>query len=110
MKFRADITTCEDERDKILSVCQVGSDGEIEHEVIIQRGPKEFDIIDDDPGPKISCEYLGLDIAPGPKTINFSEDAMTIVLDGPENIQVDLSPLSPEQRSELEVVAKVIFK
>ena len=52
MKFRADITLCEDGRDKILSVCQVG----------------------------------------------------------PEDIHVDLSPLSREQRSKLEVVAKALFK
>ena len=47
MHFNADICTCENGSDKILSVCQCGPDGEIEHEVIIQRGPKEFDMLDD---------------------------------------------------------------
>ncbi len=55
MKFRADITDCENGRDKVLSVCQVAPDGDIEHKVIIQRQPKEFDFFDDQPGPKISC-------------------------------------------------------
>ena len=44
MRFRADIATLEDKRDKILSVCQLGPDGEIEYEVIIQRGPKEYNV------------------------------------------------------------------
>ena len=43
MHFNADICTCENGSDKILSVCQCGPGGEIEHEVIIQRGPKELE-------------------------------------------------------------------
>ena len=72
MHFNADICTCESGSDKILSVCQCGPDGEIEHEVIIQRGPREFDVLDDTPGPRISCEELGLDLEPGPEEIVFS--------------------------------------
>lgn len=110
MKFRADITNCEDGRDKILSVCQVDPDGIIEHELIIQRQPKEFDAFDDQPGPKISCKELGLDLEPGPKEIRFSGDFMTIVIEGSKNIQVDLSRLSKKERKELKTVARAIFK
>lgn len=110
MKFRADISTCENERDKILSVCQSDPSGEIEHEVIIQRGPKEYDLFDDTPGPRISCEDLGLDLVPGPDEIRFSEDTMTIVLSDLENIEVDISKLSQDEQKELKTVAKELFK
>jgi hypothetical protein len=68
MKFKADIATCEDGRDKILSVCQSNPDGDVLHEIIIQRSPKEFDVLTGDPGPRISCEDLGLDLEPGPES------------------------------------------
>lgn len=110
MKFRADIMTCENDRDKILSVCESGMDGEIKHEVIIQRGPKEYDAYDDSAGPKISCDELDLDLVPGPESITFSGDTMTIILSEPENIEVDISLLSREEKRELRAVAKAIFK
>jgi len=110
MRFRADITSCENDRDKILSVCECGTGGEIEHEVIIQRGPKEYDFFDDSPGPKISCNELGLDLVPGPERITFSGNIMTIVLSEPENIEVDLSRLSREEQQELRAVAKALYK
>ena len=110
MKFRADITTCENDRDKVLSVCQCGPDGDIEHQVIIQRGPKEFDVLDDSPGPKISCEELGLDIVPGPERIMFLEGKMTIALSEGENIEVDISQLPEEEQGELRTVAKELFR
>jgi hypothetical protein len=34
MKFKADIATCEDGRDKILSVCQSNPDGDVLHDII----------------------------------------------------------------------------
>ena len=110
MKMRADIATLEDKRDKILSVCQMGSEGDIEHEIIILRGPKEFDFIDDQPGPRISCEDLGLDLEPGPEAVTFSGDCMKIVIAGHENIEVDISRLSPEERKDLVKVAEALFQ
>jgi len=109
MRFRADITGCENGRDKILSVCQSGPDG-IEYEVIIQRGPKEFEFFEEHPGPKISCDDLGLDLTPGPDEITFSGDIMTIVLSTQENIEVDVSQLTREEQRELKKVAKELFK
>ena len=110
MKFRADICELENGRDKILSVCQCGPHGEIEHEVIIQRGPKEYDEFDDHPGPKISYEDLHLDIVPGPERIEFSGDSMMIVLSGSENIEADISRLTQEEQEKLRTVAKALFK
>ena len=109
MKFRADITTCENGRDTILSACQSGPDG-IEHEVIIQRGPREFEPFEEDPGPKLSCDELGLELVPGPEAITFSGNIMTIVLPEPENIEVDISKLTRDEQEELKTVAKVLFK
>jgi hypothetical protein len=110
MRFRADIATLEDKRDKILSVCQLGPEGEIEYEVIVQRGPKEYDILDDAPGPKISFADLGLDLAPGPAAIRFSGNIMSIVVTGHEDIEVDLSPLADDERALLMKVAGKLFK
>lgn len=110
MKFRADFANCENGKDKILSVCESGTNGEIMHEVIIQRGPKEFDRFDEAPGPKISCDELGLDIVPGPDKIQFSGDTMTIVLSELEDIEIDISRLSKKEKRQLMTVAKVIFK
>lgn len=110
MRFRADITTCEMGRDKILSVCQCGPDGEIEHELIIQRGPKEYDIVDEAPGPRISCHDLGLDLSPGPDDIRFSGGMMTIIVSGSESIEVDISGLSGDEQRELKTVAKAVFE
>jgi len=110
MKFKADICTCENTHDKILSVCQCGVDGDIEHEVIIQRGPKEYDMIDDALGPKITCDDLGLDLAPGPEEIIFSGLIMTIVLSETECIEVDISGLDDDDQQKLRVVAKELFK
>ena len=110
MKLRADICNIETGRDKVLSVCQCTSAGDIVEEVIIQRGPKEFDVFDDHPGPRISCKTLNLDIAPGPETIVFSGDFMTIVLTGPEDIEVDISPLTQKERDGLKRVARLLFK
>jgi len=106
MKFKADIATCEDGRDKILSVCQSNPDGDVLHEIIIQRSPKEFDFLTGDPGPRISCEDLGLDLEPGPESIAFSGDLMTIIVAGHEQIEVDLSLLDMEDRKALQEVAK----
>jgi hypothetical protein len=108
MKLRADIATCENERDTILSVFQSGPDG-IEREVIIQRGPREFEVLEEDPGPKISCEELGLDLVRGPEKITFSGDSMTIVLSDAESIEVDISELTKHEKEELKVVAKILF-
>lgn len=110
MRFRADIATLEDKRDKVLSVCQLGPEGEIEYEVAIQRGPKEFDILDDAPGPKISFDALGLDLAPGPAAIRFSGNIMSIVVTGHGDIEVDLSPLADDERALLMKVAGKLFK
>ena len=110
MKFRADIATLEDARDKILSVCQCGPEEEIEYELIIQRGPKEYDILDDAPGPKISFAPLGLDLAPGLAAIRFSGDTMSIVVTSCEDIEVDLSPLADDERAFLVKVARKILK
>ena len=110
MKFIADICTCENGRDKILTVCQCGPDGDIEHEVIIQRGPKEYDVLDDAPGPRISCERLGLDLTPGPDDIVFSADVMTIILPGDENIEVEISDLDDQEQQDLRIVAQELFK
>ena len=109
MKFKADITDCETGRDRILSVCQSGPDG-IEHEVIIQRGPKEFEFFEEYPGPKISCDDLGLDLTPGPDDITFLGEIMTIVLSAQENIEVDISNLSPTEQRNLKKVAKALLK
>ena len=110
MQFKADIATCEDGRDKILSVCQSNPDGDVLHEIIIQRGPKEFDFLTDDPGPRISCADLDLDLEPGPESIRFSGDLMTISVAGHEQIEVDLSPLGTEDRKALQKVAKRLFE
>jgi len=110
MKMIADICECENTRDKILSVDQCGPDGEIEHEVIIQRGPKEYDQFDDEPGPKISCDDLGLDIVPGPTDIVFSGSLMRIVLPDAEDIEVDISGLDDEEVHQMKVVAEELFK
>ena len=109
MKIRADIATCENERDTILSMCQLGPEG-IEREVIIQRGPREFEVIEEDPGPKISCEELGLDLVRGPEKITFSGNVMTIVLSDSGNIEVDISNLPRDEQEELKVVGKVLFR
>ncbi len=109
MKFKADITQCENGRDTILSVCQSGLGG-IKHEVIIQRGPREFEPFEEYPGPKISCDELGLDLVPGPERITFSGDIMTIVLSEPENIEVDISKLTREEQKKMKAVAKALFK
>lgn len=110
MKFKADIATCEDGRDKILSVCQSNPDGDVLHEIIIQRGPEELDFLTDDPGPRISCVDFGLDLEPGPESIEFTGDLMTIVVAGHEEIEVDLSPLEAEDRKALRKVAKRLFE
>lgn len=110
MHFIADICTCENTRDKILSVAQCGPDGDIEHEVIIQRGPREFDVLDDAPGPRISCDDLGLDLVPGPEEIVFSGFLMTIILPGDENIEVDISGMDEDEQNELRVVAQELFR
>ncbi|MBL7134547.1 MAG: hypothetical protein ISS78_10655 [Phycisphaerae bacterium] len=109
MRFRADITTCEQASDTILSVCQCGPDG-IEYEVIIQRAPPEFEQFDPCPGPKLSCDQLGLHLVPGPEGITFSGGAMTIVVSRPENIEVDISRLSLDEQNELKAVAKALFQ
>lgn len=59
MKFNADIATCSDGRDKILSVHQCSPDGDVFHEIIIQSSPKELDFLTDDPESRIWCEDLG---------------------------------------------------
>ena len=110
MKLVADICTCENTQDKILSVAQCGPDGEIEREVIIQRGPKEFDVLDETPGPRISCDDLGLELAPGPEEVVFSGFLMTIILSGDENIEVDISGLDGYEQKDLRVVAQELFK
>jgi hypothetical protein len=110
MKFKADIATCENGRDKILSVCQSNPDGEIRHEIIIQRGPKEFDSFAEHPGPQISCADFGLELEPGPESIRFSGELMTIAVAGYEEIQVDLSALDAETRKALRDVAKTLFE
>ncbi len=110
MNFIADICMCENTRDKILSVAKCGPDGEIEHEVIIQRAPKEFDVLDDNPGPRISCEDLDIDLAPGPNEIVFSGFLMIIILSGDENIEVDISGLDDAEQKELRVVAQELFR
>jgi hypothetical protein len=110
MHFIADICTCENTRDKILSVAQCGPNGVIEHEVIIQRAPKEFDLFDDNPGPKISCDDLDIDLLPGPEKIVFSGFLMTIILSGDENIEVDISRLDDDEQKELRVVARELFR
>ncbi len=110
MRFKADIATCENGRDKILSVCQSNPDGYIQHEIIIQRGPKEFDFLIEHPGPQISCADLGLELEPGPESIRFSGDLMIITVAGHEEIQVDLSALDAETRQALQKVAKTLFE
>lgn len=110
MKFKADFATCEDGIDKILSVCQSNPDGDLLHEIIIQRAPKEFDFLTDDPGPRISCADLGLDLEPGPESIGFMGDLITIVVAGHEEIEVDLSPLDTEDRRALRKVAERLFE
>jgi hypothetical protein len=109
MKFRADISQCENGRDTILSVCQSGPYG-IEHEVIIQRSPREYEVFEDFPGPKISCDELGLDIVQGPESIDFSGGYMTIVLSDHEDIEVNISKLSKKEQVDLRVVAKALFE
>lgn len=110
MKFKADMAECENGRDKILSVWQIGPDGSLQHQVIIQRGPKEYDARDDAPGPKISCEELGLDLAPGPKRILIGRGVMTIVLSEEEKIEVDISGLPKNEQHDLKVVAEELLK
>lgn len=109
MKFKADIATCEDGRDKILSVCQSNHCGDVLHEIIIQRAPKELDFLVEDPGPKITCEELGLELEPGPKSIRFAGDVMRILVTGHEEIQVDLSGLNAGTKKALRKVAKKLF-
>ncbi len=109
MRFRADIVQCENGRDKVLSVCQAGPD-DIEHEVIIQRGPKEYEHLEEYPGPTISCDDVGLDLVSGPDAITFKGDIMTIVLFGNENVEVDISDLSQEDQRDLQEVARELFK
>ena len=82
MKMIADLCTCENGRDKILSVCECDSYGDFVHEVIIQRGPKEYDVFDDAPGPKISCDDLALELVSGPDYIVFRDMTMTFHLSG----------------------------
>lgn len=110
MKVRADISTVDNGRDKILSVCQCDPKGGFEHEVIIQRGPKEYDWFDKHPGPRISFPTLNLDIVPGPEKILFSGDSMTIILTGPEDIEVDISRLTQKERDNLKKVARLLFE
>jgi len=106
----AHICHCEDTRDTILSVCQCDAYGHIEHEVIIQRSPEEFEILQDQPGPMISCDDLDLDLAPGPEDIVFAGSMMTIVLNGGENIEVDISRLDREEQCRLKTVARKLFR
>ena len=108
--FKAHISTCENEADKVLSVCQCDSDGGIEHELIIQRGPKEFELFDDMSGPRISYDQIGLDMAPGPKEILFAGDTMTVVVSSKESIEIDISELDGEEIRELKAVAKALFE
>lgn len=110
MKMTADISSCENAQDKVLSVCECDADGYIVHEVIIQRAPKEFDILDDAPGPKISCDELGLELAPGPEDIIFSNHLMTVVLSQSENVEIDISGLDVDEQSQLKVVAEELFR
>ena len=110
MRIIANSSVCENGRDKILSVCQEGPDGTIEHDIIIQRGPKEYDFIDDAPGPRISFDTFGLDLTPGPDAIVFSGHIMTLLMSGYENIEVDLSGLDEHEIRELKAVATALFK
>ncbi len=110
MKFKANICACENGFDKVLSVCQSAPAAGILNEVIIQRGPKQFDVFDDVPGPKISFDEYGLDMEPDPEKIIVAGDIMTIVLSGQEDIEVDISGLTREEKMELQVVAIEIFK
>lgn len=73
MKFRADICELENGRDKILSVCQCGPHGDIEYEVIIPRGPKEYDGFDDHPGPEFRAKISISTLSPGLKGLNSQE-------------------------------------
>jgi hypothetical protein len=110
MKFRADISQCEDIRDAILSVCQCGTDGGIEHQLTIHRGPKEYAALDDQHGPKVSCKDLGLYLRPGPDEIVFSGNFMTVILSGHEDIVVDISGLDDEEQQQLRTVAQALFE
>ena len=89
---------------------QSNPDGDVLHEITIQRGPKEFDFLTEHPGPRISCAELGLDLEPGPESIGFSGDLMTVIVTGYEGIEVDLSPLDTEDRKALQEVAKLLFE
>ena len=110
MRFKANIATCEDGRDKILSVCQSMPDGEIRHQIIIQRGPKEYDFLMDHIGPEITCADLGLDLDPGPQSIDLAGDLMIIHVAGHPEIQVDLSALDGRTRKALRKVVKALFR
>jgi len=111
MRIRADISTIEnDGREQVLSVCQCGPEGMIEHEIIIQRHAREYDIVEESPGPKISCDQLGLDIVPGPENIIFEGGVMNIILSGSEDIEVDISHLPGDEQTELKKVAKAVFE
>jgi hypothetical protein len=57
----------------------------------------EFDFLVADPGPKIPCAELGLELAPGLGSMQFSGDVITIVVAGRDEIQVDLSGRRGEQ-------------
>jgi hypothetical protein len=94
----------------ILSVCQSNPGGDVRHDIIIQRGPKEFDFLIEHPGPRISYEDLGLDLVPGPESIRFSSDLMVITVAGHKDIQVDLSALDHNSRKQLRKAAKKLFR
>jgi hypothetical protein len=61
------------------------------------------------PGPRISCAELGPELEPGPKSIRFSGDMMTILVAGHEEIQVDLSGLDAGSKKPLRKVEKKLF-
>jgi hypothetical protein len=108
--FTAHISTCENGRDKVLPVCQCGAEAEIEHELIISRGPKESDMFEETRGPRITYEQVGLAMSPGPKEILFSGDTMTVVVSSKESIEVDISELEDEEKQDLKAVAKALFR
>ncbi len=110
MKIRADISITEDGEDKVLSVCQCGAAGDIEADVIIQRGPKEYEAFDDQPGPRISCAAAGLDLEPGPELINFEGNTMRIMVAGAEPIEVDIGGLPEDEQLELKRMAGVLVE
>ncbi len=109
MKFAADTTTCESGMDTVLWLCQSGSN-RIEHEVIIHRGPREFERFRQHAGPTLSCEELGLNLVPGPENIVFAGEVMNIVMSGPDDIEVDISRLTREEQKDLKVAARELFE